>query len=219
MKLTPVIEIAYCNQGIDPPTLYPRIKHSSEWDRYRVATHQKAGFEMPMEPLREGLFLFRPEDISEFNLEKLVREHLDSVKEYGEDPIPLSGGFALEESEGILLIPQCCGDLSDIGFWRAVSQGREAPNWEAHPLPTVTYKQGSAFFTCTDDYEDFEEPFTECFDVSLIGLGEAVVAAEVKLTEFEARLAVLLSRLHLPPFANQLTFNQEAQQVGTSNGG
>ena len=208
MKLTPTIEIAYCNQGVDPPNLHPKEECSSVWDAYRAVTHQKAGFEMPMTPIREGLFLFPFDSISEPNLEKLVIGHLDSAEEYGEDPIPLAGGYALEENGSILLAPQCCGDLSDIDFWKSVSEGRDNLNWEAHPLPEVSYEGGRAFFSCTDTNESFEKPFEERFDVSLMDLAKAVKAAEVTLREFEVRLAVLLRRLNLPEFANQLTFNR-----------
>ncbi|MDA7930068.1 hypothetical protein N9B63_04445 [Akkermansiaceae bacterium] len=211
MKLTPVIEIAYCNQGIEPPDLYPKIKHSHEWDLYRAATHQKAGFEMPMKPFREGFFLFDFDAVSEFNLEKLVRDHLDAAEECDEEPIPLAGGFVLEENGKILLTPQCCGDLSDIEFWRGVSGGRDDLNWEAHPLPDVTYKDGRAFFTCVDDLEDFEEPFVESFDVSLVDLARAAEVAEEELRGFKARLESLLERLNLPRYADLLTFNRNAQ--------
>ena len=211
MKLTPVIEIAYCNQGIAPPDLYPKNRHPHEWDLYRVATHQKAGFEMPMKPFREGAFLFTFDAVSEFNLEKIVKDHLETAEECGEDPIPLSGGFALEENDEILLMPQCCGELSDIEFWRGVSEGCEDLNWEAHPLPDVRYKDGRAFFVCVDDWEDFEEPFVERFDVSLLDLVRAVKAAEDELRDFEARLTSLLERLNLSRFADLLTFNRNAQ--------
>ncbi|MCG6157506.1 hypothetical protein [Rubinisphaera margarita] len=207
MKLVPVIYIAYGNPETDPPSLYPVAKHSATWEEYRVLIHRKAGFEMPMTPIREGLFLFRFDAISEFNLEKLVRDRLNLAAEGDEDPIPMFGGYVLEEVGRILLAPQCCGDLSDIRFWKFLSQGSEL-FWEGHPQPEIILENGRAFFCCIDKWEQFSEPFVERFDISLADLAEAVQEAEDELRAFETRLEILLQRLALPPFADQLTFNR-----------
>ena len=142
-----------------------------------------------------------------------MKDHLEAAEKCGEEPIPLPGGYVLEKNDEVLLIPQCCGDLSDIDFWRKVSESCDEVNWEGHPLPEISYKNDWAFFSCVDALEDFAQPFVERFDVPLGDLAKAVEAAEKELSKFEARLDTLLERLSLPEYAALLTFNPTVEQA------
>ena len=117
MKLIPVIEIGYANQGIETTEHGSYWKCSKEWDNYNNDTCKKAGFKDSFKPFDPGASLYEIDLISDNNLKKIVIDHTQELRngEYDrEQASPLFGGYVLEINDKRLFYPQCCGDLGDI---------------------------------------------------------------------------------------------------------
>lgn len=74
IELIPVIELGYQTDNIPEPEAYPPQEHPGVWSAYRKLCFDEAGFPDDMTPYLPGEALFRPEDISDANLEKILRD-------------------------------------------------------------------------------------------------------------------------------------------------
>ena len=142
MKLIPVIEIGYVNQGVETPDHGPYWEYPNEWDNFNNESYKKAGFKDSLKPFDPGGSLYEIELISDDNLKKIVVDHTEELRkgEYDrEQASPLFGGYVLEINGERLFYPQCCGDLGYIQFWRNISNGKES-FYEGHPAPIVKFE-------------------------------------------------------------------------------
>jgi len=210
-NLIPVVEIGYCNQGVPTPALFPPWEHPDEWVPYYAKCYSTAGFPDPFHPVRPGLPLYRLSEITMENLDKLIRDHLEPFftgEIQREDIVPLFGGYVLIVDDEPLLYPQCCGDLADLGFWRALAAGREDVAWEGHPCPEVTQLPTAVTLNCFDRWEEFCPPVPAPVTVEHACLAAACVGAALEVTGQESRFIALSDALGLDDLPSLLLYGK-----------
>jgi len=196
MKLIPVIEIGYANQGIETPEYGPYWEYPNEWDDFNNKSYKKAGFKDPFKPFDSGASLYEIEVISDDNLKKIVVDHTEELRkgEYDrEQSSPLFGGYVLEINKERLFYPQCCGDLGDIQFWRNISDGKES-FYEGHPAPLVKFEKNEIVFDL--NVQELDEEFTpipkrRLFRFNKEELKRAIKEAELTLEKFAGRIQAI----------------------------
>lgn len=126
VELIPVLDIGYHSQELPAPALYPREQHAAAWDAYAAHSHARAGFPEPLHPFAPGLPYYRAAAVAPGNLPKVLTDHLAGYFS-GEWPLAetcaLFGGYVLRLDGQNALFPQCCGQLSDIIYWKRLTQG------------------------------------------------------------------------------------------------
>ena len=160
VELIPVIEIGYSNQGIPPPDKYPYWNYPDLWDAYNATCYKKAGFKDRFKPYLAGSSFYRLTDISIDNLIKLTREHTEEMRlgKYNrEQASAFYGGYVLRIDGEDKYFPQCCGDLSDIQYWRKLINDKVKSFYQGHPEPEVIIKGEKITFDFT--IEEFDEHF------------------------------------------------------------
>ncbi|GAB2955774.1 hypothetical protein GCM10027048_22200 [Hymenobacter coalescens] len=129
VELIPVLDIGYYSQELPAPALYPRKQHAAAWDEYAAPSPALTGFPEPLRPYAPGLHFYRAVDIGQGNLQKVLADHLAGCFSgewlLAETP-SLYGGYVLRLDGRNALFPQCCGELSDIIYWKRLTQAREA---------------------------------------------------------------------------------------------
>lgn len=213
MKLIPVIEIGYANQGVETPEHGPYWVYPNQWDNFNNESYRNAGFKDPFKPLEPGASLYEIDLISDDNLKKIVIDHTEELRngEYErEQASPLFGGYVLEIDGERLFYPQCCGDLGDIQFWRNISNGKES-FYEGHPAPIVTFEKGEIVFDL--NVQEFDEEFTpiperRVFRFNKEELKKAIKEAELTLDKFANRIKAInqSEKLNLERIENMLVW-------------
>ena len=204
MRLIPVIEIGYSNQGIRTPDNGPYWDYPDEWDDFNNQSYRKAGFKDPFNPFDPGSSLYEIELISADNLKKIVLDHTEKFRqgEYDREQVsPLFGGYVLEIDGERLFYPQCCGDLGDIQFWRNTSNGTTS-FYEGHPAPIVQFKKDEIVFDL--NIPEYGEEFTpipkrRTFRFNKANLKKAIKETELILKKFADRIQTInqSENLHL----------------------
>jgi hypothetical protein len=103
-----------------------------------------------LSPYHPALPFYRLCDLSDDMLKAVVLEHTAALHagEYErDDACPLFGGYVLRIDNEDKLFPQCCGDLSDIVYWRRLSDGQHAI-CEGHPAPEVEFQGDMVRLDC-----------------------------------------------------------------------
>ena len=196
MKLIPVIEIGYANQGIESPEHGPYWKYPNDWDDFNHKSYKKAGFKDSFKPFDPGASIYNIDLISDENLNKIVVDHTEELRkgEYDrEQASPLFGGYILEINGEKLFYPQCCGDLGDIQFWRNISIGKES-FYEGHPAPIVKFDNDEIVFDL--NVQEFDEEFTpipkrRIFRIKKEELKKAIKETELILEKFSNRIKAI----------------------------
>jgi len=196
MKLIPVIEIGYANQGIKTPEHGPYWEYPNEWDDFNNKSYKKAGFKDPLKPFDPGASLYQIELISDDNLKKIVVDHTEELRkdQYDrEQTSPLFGGYVLVVNGERLFYPQCCGDLGDIQFWRNISNNQKS-FYEGHPTPIVKFENEHILFDLTvgEFGEEFAPiPQRRIFRFKKVDLKNAIEEAELILEQFASRIQAI----------------------------
>lgn len=194
IELIPVLEIGYSDQeGVNIPYKYPYWENAPLWGVYRKECLKKAGFTDQLIPYLEGAPFYLLADISDEDLARLIVNHTQRFRkgEYErEESSPLFGGYVLRVNGQDKYFPQCCGDLSDIQYWRHLSLGNNSP-CEGHPSPVVEIENDkiSLDFTVDEFDERFDPiPPETILTIERLALGKAVQNAEKQLVILEERL-------------------------------
>ncbi len=196
MKLIPVIEVLCGSKGIDLPENGPYWEYPDEWENYLLKSRKRAGFKDPLQSFEPGSFFCEAEFISCNNLKKIVIDHTADLRNgaYDEDEAcALDGGYVLQINGVKLCYPQCCGDLSDIQFWRAISKGKEG-YYNGHPQPIIQIENDEIIFDL--NVQEFDEEFTpiphqRTFRFERIELEKALEETEIILENFAKRIQVI----------------------------
>ncbi|MFK7906878.1 MAG: hypothetical protein AB8B69_17225 [Chitinophagales bacterium] len=193
IKLIPVIEIGYNNQGITSPKKYPYWENQDVWFEYRNKTLQKAGFKDEFKPYLKGSPFFEPKEITDENLKKIVFDHTESLRngEYERyQACCLFGGYVLRIDKKDQYFPQCCGTLGDIKYWEKMSKGIDS-YYEGHPAPMPKFKFTKIIFDFSvgENEERFEPiPSSTKLEINRKALVLAVEAAKSELKELTERV-------------------------------
>jgi hypothetical protein len=106
------------------------------------------------------------------------------------------------------LFPQCCGDLSDIGYWQGIADGMETP-WGGHPQPTVEFGKDTIRFICKDDWEAFYPDTEEVIEVEAKELAAAVGNATLELYQFETTLRRISREMKIAGIERLLIYGEQ----------
>jgi len=202
VKLIPIIELGYNNQGIKPPTAYPYSNNQEIWFEYRNASLQKADFKDEFEPYLKGSPFYEPAKITNRNLEKIVVDNTEEFINgiYGRDQVCcFFGGFVLKVNGADKFFPQCCGDLSDLMYWEKISQGQHAA-YEGHPAPVYKFSSNQVIldFTVGEYDEHFiPTPPDTKLEINLEDLNLAVTNAKITLNKLAERVIKINQKLNL----------------------
>jgi hypothetical protein len=152
VELIPVIEIGYSNQGTPVPDKYPYWNYPDIWDRYHEENFKRANFKDKLKSYLPGSSFFKLADISNDNLTKLTTDHTEEMRngKYDrEQACPFFGGYVLRINGNDKYFPQCCGDLSDIQYWKHLLTQDDFFFYQGHPAPIVKVKGDKVTFDFT----------------------------------------------------------------------
>jgi hypothetical protein len=193
IELIPVIEIGYNNQGIIAPNKYPYWDNAEIWNKYHEECYLKAGFIDKLIPYLEGSSFFKISEITNENLKKLVIEHTHELRngEYGrEQSCSFFGGYVLKINGDDKYYPQCCGLLSDINYWEALSN-EQYSDYEGHPAPQIVIDKKNITFDFSVDENDeiFQPiPIELRLKVDRLALKQSVGKVKQELNIFAERI-------------------------------
>lgn len=195
VELIPVLEIYGNPSAGAAPTLYPK-------EQYAAHSLALAGFPEPLQPFAPGLPFYRAADLGAGNLQTLLTDHLAgycSGKWALTETCTLFGGYVLRLEGQNALFPQCCGELSDIIYWKRLAQGQHAPN-QGHPAPAVSFTPDAVILRC--DTRDGDETFVPAtapeIRVSRTALAAAYQRVLPELAVFARNLEQTRQALNLP---------------------
>ncbi|MGK3992336.1 hypothetical protein [Sorangium sp. So ce1024] len=141
VRLVPVVELEPSRFGSAP---YPRQSPwtTEESERY-WRTCLRAGGIVGIDPIAPGSWFVTIDALASRDaLIKLLRAHLGDSVPPDDEVGALGGGLALVDGAEVLLLPTCCGDLSDLENWRTAAHGlAESPEvlWIGHPWLMAWY--------------------------------------------------------------------------------
>ena len=194
VELIPVIEIGYHNQDITAPDKYPYWKYPELWDKFNSDCYKKAGFKDELKPYSTGSSFYRPSDITDSNLTKLVIDHTQDLRDgkyEREQASALFGGYVLCIDGQDKYFPQCCGDLADLKYWENIANGKEQGFYAGHPAPQVKIHGDKVTFDFT--VGEFDEhfaptPYENIVHFDIPSLRKAIEIVKAELDIFEQRL-------------------------------
>lgn len=112
-----------------------------------------------------------------------------------DEALALSGGLALcDDRGGVLVEPQCCGDLGNRADWRAAATGREpdwATLWIGHPWISARFEGG--WLILSEPHEG--DSAAERWAVRPDALERSLTAADVELNRLANEMAATLNAL------------------------
>ena len=193
IELIPVIDIAYNNQDVAAPNKYPYWENAELWDAYHAECYAKAGFTDMLIPYLKGASFVKLTDISDNNLQKLVIDHTEGLREgeyKREQTCTFFGGYVLKVDGKDAYFPQCCGELSDIMYWEKLSEGQYC-YYNGHPEPQIKIDKQliTLDFSLDENDEVFEPPPTDLtLKINREALIDAVRNVKTELDIFAKRL-------------------------------
>jgi hypothetical protein len=209
LTLTPVIVLGhYHHVNIAKPNFQERSIWSPAWQAYRQECMRLSGMPEPIPPTVPATDFYTLNCFSGDRLEWLIHEHVD---EYINEPQHISsffGGYLLSDATGVLLYPQCCGELSDVMWWKHLCYSQKLVYYNGHPGPDVRFDNGLVHFVCEEEYEPFDPLSKPRFSVPHAELVSAYETMLPQLLAFKNGLELTVDRLKLPnnfDFATALT--------------
>ncbi len=148
----------YFNDEIKSPSVSPYWEYPKQWQIYLDRCYLKAGFKDKFIPYTKGSGFYRPKNITDDNLIKVIEDHTVSLKdkEIAEDDLcALFGGYVLKIDNQNMLFPQCCSDLGDWLFWQDIVKNRKTKYYTGHSCPIIEFNFNNVIFNCNDEYEKF----------------------------------------------------------------
>ncbi|MCR5889366.1 hypothetical protein LRS06_16645 [Hymenobacter sp. J193] len=201
VELIPALEIGFHNHLVPAPSKFPSWDYPAEWDAYAAQSHREAGFPDPLQPFTPGLFFYRASDITLGNLRKLTASHLEGYFAGDYDLLGLCsffGGYVLRVDDHNALFPQCCGELSDIIYWKYLAKYGRPAYYQGHPAPQVSFTAEEVVFTCLDDDKPFGMPTQPKIRVNKLALSAAYDQALLELAVFARKVEQVQQELNLP---------------------
>ena len=195
-RLIPVIELPVFDHGNETPEGYAFWERPEMWDNHYKNRISIAGFSEKVKTCQPGMPWLQIVDFPERDLSILLDLQLQKVPDKTL-LLPFYGGYILVVDGRNVLYPQCCGDLSDIGYWEGVAKGAVQPYSSGHPEPIAHYSGESIVL----EFNEWEEPFYPPCPVSSVEiekeeLAGAVLGARAILKEFADKLIRINVRNH-----------------------
>ncbi|MEQ8852500.1 hypothetical protein [Gimesia sp.] len=199
IKLTPVIEFFPTDFSRQDRKMPDGGAACAEWESYWKSCLADSGVE-ELNPIECGSCYV---DTSEISTEQLARAlpvfledcgGLAELHDTDSRPI-LSGGLALSAyRHGILVLPTCCSDLSNLESWQTAA-GYTGLSWEmlwiGHPWLSMKFQQP---WLVLSDLHESDDPEARWM-VDPADLRNAITVAEAELNQFRDQLAGVLADL------------------------
>ncbi|MGH1539642.1 MAG: hypothetical protein ACRBHB_04410 [Arenicella sp.] len=191
MKLIPVLELE--------PATYSKIQRKipdygdiKGWSSYWAESLSDSGM-FDIKPVKAGSWFVELSQISDENLNIILNKELGDFDETDDEISPMLGGYALKVDKSIIILPSCCGDLSNIDDWQDASEyigEAEKELWIGHPWLLVKGDKDTVEIVQTSEYEEPHDP--ERITVKRSELKDAIRFAKIELNQFESRLLLLI---------------------------
>ncbi|MEM1415064.1 MAG: hypothetical protein AAGH15_09200 [Myxococcota bacterium] len=203
VTLTPVLELEpgrYATRARSHPT-----KSGSEdpagWDRFWRDCLADAGI-TDLTPWRPGSWLVPLDQFAASEtLRKVLREELACVTDWRQEIGALAGGYVLQH-EGAVVLPGCCGDLSNLADWTLASESSLSAwqqVWIGHPWTHVR-ADGETLFFAEPSEDDDVSLLTTAVSMPRRFLVDAIEEASQHRELFRGALTTVV-REHAPPAA------------------
>ena len=148
-----------------------------------------------IEPYRKELPFYPIHNIPHEHLHRLLKDKIDLLDEHealaDENGVDISfyGGYILNIDGYDKFYPQCCSSLSDILFWKNLSNQGDT-FIEGHPKPIISYKNETIIFEIkNDNSEDFYPPMeNQKIFIDIEDLKQAIHHVVIELQAFERKL-------------------------------
>ncbi|AHJ97178.1 hypothetical protein Hsw_1583 [Hymenobacter swuensis DY53] len=152
-------------------------------------------------PLSPKTFLYRASDLSTESLKILSKIHIQGYLD-GEwtldEQCTFFGGYILRIAGHDTLFPQCCGEPSDIIYWKNIAKYGRAVYYHGHPYPEIYFTDDYVVFNCRDEYEEFRPAAPIEVSVPKIPLSAAYDTAVQELALVAHRLRSIADEVCLP---------------------
>jgi hypothetical protein len=176
---------------VEPYHFSDRSSSSVPWSEYFDLCMADAGFTKVV-PIAEGWnFVSARSLIGNPLLERMIHEAAD-----GPDPSAFYGGLALIADGEALISPSCCGDLSDLRWWKqAVVQRPPAGRiWIGHP--DLTFSIEADRVTLSEEWESTSPPdWLHQVTMPVTQLTSAFARARAELRLFRRELLPIVTRV------------------------
>lgn len=187
IELIPVMEIWWSSDDFVCPVSGPYWMYPDEYAKANATCLVASGYE-PMQSYTKGSGYYELSTVTDANLLLEIRKRTEGFQT--EEVCPFDGGYILNINGKDMLFPQCCGDLSDIQYWKELADKEYKLFWQGHPQPFIRI-QGDKIIMELDDegLEDFVPPPSErllTFDVN--DLRAALETVIPKISVFASRI-------------------------------
>ena len=192
VELIPLIELpTYKFQDLD------NVNNNKE--KRRLLIERNYSHVSTLTQFHEGFYKIN--EISDVDLVRAIKLHVSDLPI--EESCSFFGGYALKMNEKIVLLPQCCGLLSEINDWKRLLSKNFEPFFlmECHPSPEFIRIEDKVHIVCnTDRYEPFQ-PKTD--DLIIIKYDLLLIALNNLLLELE-QLSKRLNKLGIESVSNNI---------------
>lgn len=195
LELIPVLEIRVpvgALEKVGPRPASTFEENPLEWDEYQTRLLQAGGFaDYPR--IIKGSSFIHLDGWKLDDLRRLIQIHLM----YEEEPVPpaescgLFGGCVLFLDDAPVLVPQCCGEITDFYSWKNLSDPEFKAGYfcsEGHPMPHAKRRANQLVITCKDDWEEFQGPTKPEIIVDVNVLADAIEKAELRIQAFSNKI-------------------------------
>ncbi|QDU00401.1 hypothetical protein V6x_00740 [Gimesia chilikensis] len=221
IKLTPVIEFFPTDFSRKDRKMPDGGAACAEWEPYWKSCLADSGVK-GLNPIERGSCYVATSDISTEQLARSLPVFLEDCGGLAElhhaDSRPiLSGGLALSAyRHGILVLPTCCSDLSNLESWQTAA-GYTGHSWEmlwiGHPWLSVKFQQP---WLVLSDLHESDDPEARWM-VDPADLRNAIIVAEEELNRFKEQLAQVLTDLGFVGNAMQVAADLSGFRSAESN--
>lgn len=191
IQLVPVVELphpkeAWDNAGNSPESTWHKLP--DEWENYLSKVNVHSGYGL-LESFPIGSGRYPLSQLSSSDIARIIELHTSDTSL--EESCALFGGYVLAADREAVLIPQCCGTLSDFNSWEALARGETYSEYfclEGHPSPEAISDGSLIIIRCADELENFEEPAPAKYLLDRLTLANAIQDAKTELDQFVFKL-------------------------------
>jgi hypothetical protein len=159
MQLIPVLEIEPLDFS-ENNYEYPKktvAEVPNEWHEFWLKSISDSNLEN-LKPIKKGSYFVVIDTISDKELEIIVTTYLKDInlQDYENMLNSFFGGIVLKEEDEIIILPQCCGDLSDHNGWEKIEKSlshKWEQLWIGHPWVYIRKQNEKVEFTEYTEYD------------------------------------------------------------------
>lgn len=180
LQLIPVFQLEYKHRSVQRPL----TDDEQTFYEYKLNILKACGFDDNIQSIDRYGSLFTIQSLTDHDLCKILRDIIKHDK-------LLNGGYVLFDQEKYLplLLPRCCGDLSDITSWLNLKNKNTTGFWIGHPVVSCEITAHHVIF------KEDEMPKQKNIMIAFDELITAIIKLEYDLSAIKQRI-YQLARLH-----------------------